>query len=176
MRVVAGNAKGTVLKSLKGKQIRPTSDKVKEAMFSMLQPFINGSTVLDLFAGSGSLGIEALSRGADFCSFVEKSNAACQIAAANLEKTKLSNFKIHFCSAKDFLIRCKQKYDIVFLDPPYNQRLCAECLSLLLNYDLLNQGAIIVCETDLKEEINSSLNVVRQSKYGETRLTLLQNS
>lgn len=175
MRVITGIAKGHKLKTLAGEQTRPTSDRVKEAMFSVIQPYIAESVVLDLFAGSGSLGIEALSRSANHCDFVEKSKPAVRIIAENLQKTHLYNYEIFNLSAKDYLYNCSKAYDIVFLDPPYNKKLCDEALILMINGGLLKSGAVVVCETGAKENIGSSLHIIKQSVYGATKLTFYEN-
>lgn len=175
MRVIAGYAKGHKLASLKGMQTRPTADRVKEAMFSIIQLYIGGSTALDLFAGSGSLGIEALSRGAKWCDFVEQSKIAVNVIKSNLQKTRLENWDIYNLAASDYLMKCDKKYDIVFLDPPYHKKLCDESLRLLYEKNLLNSGAIAVCETSAEEEVLSKFPVRKYSVYGSTKLTIFEN-
>ncbi|NLB81240.1 MAG: 16S rRNA (guanine(966)-N(2))-methyltransferase RsmD [Clostridiaceae bacterium] len=170
MRVIAGIAKGHRIKTLKGELTRPTGAKVKEAMFSILQPYISDSVVLDLFAGSGALGIEALSRGCKHCDFVEQNKSAAKIIAENLEKTHFLNCKIYNSSARSFLNNCTQKYDLVFIDPPYSKDLYNETLSALNDMDMLNPNAIVVCETGLTHNIKCELNLFKQSKYKDTML------
>lgn len=176
MRVITGIAKGHRLKTLKGEHVRPTADRVKEAMFSAIQPYITAdSIVLDLFAGSGALGIEALSRSARHCDFIEKSKAAASVLAENLRKTRLENYSIFITTAQNYLSGCQKKYDIVLLDPPYNKKLCDEALMLLESRGLLNAGGIAVCETDAGETVSTSLFCFKQSVYGKTKLTFYEN-
>lgn len=175
MRVIAGSAKGHKLKTMSGTFSRPTSSRVKEAMFSIIQPFLQGGSALDLFAGSGALGIEALSRGAGFCDFVEHNKTAAGIISSNLEKTKLCSFNIYIKDAKRYLIECGSTYDLIFLDPPYNKNLCAESLKLICDRNLLSGGAIAVCETHSEESIITTLGVYKESTYGDTKLTFYEN-
>lgn len=176
MRVISGIARGHKLISLEGDLTRPTTDRVKEAMFSIIQMNIAGSVVLDMFAGSGALGIEALSRGAVWCDFVENNKQASEVIQKNIEKTRLKDiFALHNSNAQSFAERCNKKYDVVFLDPPYNKGLCEEAMSLLKEYDLLNDGAIIVCEASVEEIINSTYPEKKQAKYGNTKLVIFEN-
>jgi len=174
--VISGIARGHKLISLEGDLTRPTTDRVKEAMFSIIQMNIAGSIVLDMFAGSGALGIEALSRGAVWCDFVENNKQASDVIQKNIEKTKLMDFSaLHNSTAHSFAERCNKKYDVVFLDPPYNKGLCEEAMSLLKEYDLLNEGAIIVCEANSNEVITSTYPEKKQAKYGNTKLVIFEN-
>ena len=176
MRVISGTARGCRLASPDGIDTRPTADRVKEAMFSIIQAFVHDSDALDLFAGSGGLGIEALSRGASHCDFVEQSARAIAVVTANLEKTRLSDFSVHKQSAERFLWSCSKKYDLVFLDPPYKKQLCDKALSMLKERKLLAENAIVVCETSCDEEIDSPFEVYRRSKYGTVKVTVFINS
>ena len=120
MRVITGTARGRVLRTLEGEDVRPTTDRVKEAVFSIIQFEIEGRRVLDLFAGSGQLGIEALSRGAASATFVDMSKDSLSAVKYNLEHTKLGdNAKVVQTDALSFLKLTKDKFDLVFLDPPY---------------------------------------------------------
>ena len=126
MRVITGTAKGKPLSTLKGDEVRPTTDRVKEGMFSIIQFDILNSKVLDLFAGSGQLGIEALSRGAKFCAFVDVSNLAIKVIKDNINNLKINETEYQLIKDKDIsaLEQFKnkgQKFDLVFLDPPYEQ-------------------------------------------------------
>jgi len=174
--VISGKARGNKLISLEGDLTRPTTDRVKEAMFSIIQMNIDGSVVLDLFAGSGALGIEALSRGAVWCDFVEKNKQALDVIQKNIEKTKLIDISmLHNVTAHSFLEKCSKKYDVVFLDPPYNNGLCEQAMELLRKYNLLNPNAIIVCEVSSKEAITSTYTEKKQVKYGNTKLVIFEN-
>lgn len=132
MRVITGTARGRVLRTLEGEDVRPTTDRVKEAVFSIIQFEIEGRRVLDLFAGSGQLGIEALSRGAASATFVDMSKDSLSAVKYNLEHTKLGdNAKVVQTDALSFLKLTKDKFDIVFLDPPYASSLVVDSMKLL---------------------------------------------
>ena len=129
MRVITGTARGRVLRTLEGEDVRPTTDRVKEAVFSIIQFEIEGRRVLDLFAGSGQLGIEALSRGAASATFVDMSKDSLSAVKYNLEHTKLGdNAKVVQTDALSFLKLTKDKFDIVFLDPPYASSLVVDSM------------------------------------------------
>ena len=120
MRVIAGSAKGTTLKTPEGMRTRPTTDRVKEALFSILQFDLPGASVLDLFGGTGQLGIEALSRGASRAVFVDEQEAACRLIRENLKKTHLeAQAQVIRGDYKRYLLSCREKFRILFLDPPY---------------------------------------------------------
>lgn len=175
MRVITGFAKGHKLISLEGSETRPTTDRVKEAMFSIIQHHTGGSIALDLFAGSGALGIEALSRNAKWCDFVDQNKTTKPIIESNLRKTRFENCEIFITNAKDYLNNCEKKYDLVFLDPPYEKGLCDVSIEILCERRLLNDGALIVCETSSKEAIASPLEMFKQSVYGTVKLTIFEN-
>lgn len=149
MRIITGSARGTKLATLEGDATRPTTDKVKEALFSMIQFDIEGRAVLDLFAGSGQLGLEALSRGAARGTFIDESRAAVDVIIDNAKKTHLfDRCRVSVSGAVPFLKSAagREAYDIVFLDPPYASSLMREALALLP--PILAPGASIVCECD----------------------------
>ncbi len=174
MRVITGTARGRRLETLPGEDVtRPTTESVKEALFSMIQFEIEDKKVLDLFAGSGQLGIEALSRGARKCTFVENNRQALKIVQSNCEHCKLDD-KADFVlsDAKSFLLR-KNDFDIAFLDPPYNMGLAEECLSKLI--PMMSEDGIIVCETSRGETLPDKVSgwyADRVRNYGKTKLTL----
>ena len=146
MRVITGTARGRVLRTLEGEDVRPTTDRVKEAVFSIIQFEIEGRRVLDLFAGSGQLGIEALSRGAASATFVDMSKDSLSAVKYNLEHTKLGdNAKVVQTDALSFLKLTKDKFDIVFLDPPYASSLVVDSMKLLS--DVVAAGGCAICET-----------------------------
>ena len=129
MRVISGKARGTSLYSLEGNHTRPTTDRVKESMFSIINFHIPDGVVLDLFAGSGALGIEALSRGARKCYFIENSHSAADIVKKNIEKTSLKeNSVLKVVDYKSFLNSANEKFDVILLDPPYNKKMCDEAM------------------------------------------------
>lgn len=173
MRVITGSARGKKLKTLEGMDVRPTSDKVKEAIFSIIQFDIPSASVLDLFAGSGQLGIEALSRGASHCVFVDKSRESIGIVRENVESVGFSKqSRILNMDSLDYLKTAKSGLDIAFLDPPYRHNLCQEALELLC--PKMNDGAIAVCEhekeTVLPDEVGE-FKVMKRYRYGNISLT-----
>lgn len=181
MRVISGTAKGTVLYSLEGKETRPTLDRVKEAIFNILQGEIPDAEILDLFAGSGALGIEALSRGAKKAVLCDKSKSAINIITKNLEKTHLNkqaillqeDYKVALNSLKE-----RFQFDIIFLDPPYAKDFVAQAVEKILAFQLLKQGGMIMIETDeeerILEEIKDLSVIVRDlRKYGRVHLIFL---
>lgn len=177
MRVVAGSAKGSGLISPDGLDFRPTLDRVKEAVFSMLSG-VEAPKVLDLFSGSGALGIEALSRGAESCVFVDKSRKSLDITRKNLEKTHLlSRAKIVLNDFEAFLKNNTESFNLVFLDPPYKDGLIPRTLELLKN-GALAEGALVVCETDdkLKCEIPAGYLPIKEKKYGRCRIIILEKN
>ncbi len=152
MRVIAGSAKGTRLNTLEGLDVRPTTDRVKEGLFSSIQFQIPHAHVLDLFAGSGQLGIEALSRGAAHAVFVDQSLKSLQIVQQNLEKTRfLEKSELFQQSAEQYLAECHQQFDLIFLDPPYRKQILEKILPALS--PLLRPDGKIIAE----HEINCSL-------------------
>lgn len=170
---MSGSAKGLKLLSLEGDNTRPTTDRVKEAIFSIIQFNIYDSIVLDLFAGSGALGIEALSRGAKSCDFVEMHKPAAEIVGKNISKSRLKEkAQLHNVTAQQFLGSCKNKYDLVFLDPPYNNGLCVWAVKELVKNNLLSDDAIIVCETSAEEKLPFENGKVK--KYGKIAVTVLK--
>ena len=178
MRVITGTAKGRRLMTLEGEDIRPTSDKVKGAVFNSIQFDIEGRTVLDLFAGSGSLGIEALSRGAAKAVFVDLNRQAVRVVNENLEHCKLKeNATVFNGDSLSYLKTTRERFDIVFIDPPYNKQLAQKALPLVVK--VLNDGGIIVCETASDEELPEQIgnySVVKSDKYSKTRLTIYRDS
>ncbi len=173
MRVITGSARGRSLATLEGGDIvRPTSDMVKEAMFSILQFDIEGRRVLDLFAGSGQLGIEALSRGAEKCTFTDSDKAAVEIITANLEHTGLSDrAAVLRIDALTFLSSSTEVFDIVILDPPYGKGLLQKALAELDRK--VAPGGTIMCELPRGEKLPEQaggLKLAKRYKYGKTEL------
>lgn len=204
MRIITGSARGIVLSTLEGDATRPTADRAKEALFSMIQFDIEGRRCLDLFAGSGQLGLEALSRGAEYCVFTDEAREAVDIVLANAKKTKLFDkcrisaipYDRYLKSAAD-----KEKFDVIFIDPPYSSDYIAEALRLISEGNLLRKGGRIVCESDngtapvkkkdIKNddyhaekvmeqvfggdtELFAKYKVVKTALYGRSRITLLE--
>lgn len=172
MRVITGTARGFKLTTPIGERVvRPTSYRVKESIFNIVQTNIVDSRVLDLFSGSGQIGVEALSRGAEFCVFVDNNLSNQKIIKENLQKTKLfKNSKVVYSDALTYISNCKDKFDFIFLDPPYNDNILEEVFVYLQN--VLNDDGIVMCETDKKYGfINDSLLFLKEYKYGNTKIT-----
>lgn len=177
MRVITGTARGRKLQTCEGEKTRPTSDMVKGAMFSAIQFEVPGAFVLDLFAGSGQLGIEALSRGARFCVFVDHSREAQDIIRENLKTTTLAqNTRVVAVEYTSFLSSTTDQFDLVLIDPPYNQGICQTALSHLGN--CVNTNGIVICETDKTEELPQkvgALTKMKEYKYGKSKITIYRN-
>ena len=173
MRVITGTARGRKLSEPKNMDIRPTTDKVKESLFNILQFDIEGRRVLDLFAGTGQLGIEALSRGAARVTFVDESNDAIKLVKYNLEHCKLTGEVVRD-NAVSFLER-GGKFDVIFLDPPYKSEILDTVLRKIIQFDILSDGGIIICETSVETTLpvlTEPYFVGREYKYGKVKLTV----
>lgn len=175
MRVITGLARGRRLKEPADMSIRPTSDVVKEALFSIIQFDVEGRRVLDLFAGTGQLGIEALSRGAKSVLFVDRDKKAVNLVKKNLELCRMEA-KVVQGDALEVLERFeKESFDLILLDPPYEMGLTDKALERIIRFDILSQGGIIICETRSEEKITDlpePYYIDREYKYGKTKLTL----
>ncbi len=184
MRVIAGIARSVPLITPRGLETRPTSDQIKETLFNMLQGYIEGSNFLDLYAGSGQIGIEALSRGAEFAAFVEKSDEAVKCIKANVDKTKFADksmiLKLEVLSGIRTLELEKKRFDIVFLDPPYNQGLEQGILTALVGSAILNDEVIIIVEasknTDFSFVDYLGLKIVKDKIYKNNRHLFLRKN
>lgn len=179
MRVVSGKAKGRRLRTPAGQRTRPTGDRVRESLFAILGEQIVHSRVLDLFAGTGALGIEALSRGAETAVFVDKDPYCCRIIRDNLERLGLLGKVFHNDAfrALDVLARRKAEFDIVFVDPPYGQGLALQTLERLSQVHILRPDGLIVVESGFREGIPERVLKFAQEraeKYGDTRLTFFR--
>lgn len=176
MRVITGKAKGVALKTPDGMLTRPTSDRVKEALFSVIQFDIPCARVLDLFGGTGQLGIEALSRGAKSAVFVDQRREACALIRENLARTKLDRDGRVVCSDYlQFLHRCKETFDIILLDPPYAEVFLENALKCITEIDILESDGIIVTERPVGKELPYEFDGYTRSKdykYGKTLITL----
>lgn len=175
MRIITGKAKGRKLMTLEGIATRPTSERIKGAIFSAIQFDIEDRAVLDLFAGSGQMGLEALSRGASKATFIDVSREAMEIVKKNADSTKLyEQSKFVVSDGANYLRKMagREKYDLVFIDPPYAMNLCKKTVEALLRYEALRAGAIVVIESgdeeiDLNAAPYSSFEVIKSTKYGE---------
>lgn len=177
MRVITGSAKGMRLLTVDGLDTRPTSDRVKEAVFSILSGDIEDALVLDLFAGSGALGIEALSRGAKSCVFTDQNRNSISVIKSNLEKTRLSDKgEVIQADAFSYLESCRAKFDIVFLDPPYDKNFIQKSLCIMDINDIISHKGVIVCESSSKDLIEDQyvhFYKGREYLYGGTKITIL---
>lgn len=174
MRVITGSARGMTLKTLEGETTRPTSEKVKEAVFSALQFEIEGRRILDLFAGSGQLGIEALSRGAESAVFVDSDKNAIKIIKDNIEKTGFTEKSaVYQTESAAFLSMTGKIFDIAFLDPPYGTGKLQTALEKIS--DRIAEGGAVVCEYPVTEELpeeTGGLKKYRDYKYGKIAVTI----
>ena len=177
MRVISGKYKRMELKGFNIDGIRPTMDKVKEAIFGMIQGYVDDSICLDLFAGTGSLGIEALSNGARYVYFNDEMKDAISVIKLNIEKTNDKNSTIihsdYTSSIKKFSEN-GHKFDIIFIDPPYGKIKIKTVIDKIIKYDILNDGGIIVCEYEdetLDEEYDY-LKLIKYRKYGKTYISI----
>ena len=174
MRVITGIARGTRLVTPAGRDVRPTSEKVKEALFSALQFDIEGRRILDLFAGSGQLGIEALSRGAESAVFVDCGAASVKAVKQNLENTGFTDSsKVYMSDYATFAAMCRDTFDIAFLDPPYAQGLLVPAIKSIL--PLMSDYGTIVCEyppdVEIPEDIGG-FQIYRTYRYGKINVTI----
>ncbi len=180
MRVIAGTAKGTKLNSIDDISTRPTLDRVKEPLFSIIQNNIVESNVLDLFAGSGALGIESLSRGAKHCTFCDKSYKSIQMLKENIQKVRMQEKStILNIDYKKCLDEQKEKFDIIFIDPPYKMDIAIDSVKRIIELELLAKDGIIIIETDEEEREKKELEKIDLElydvrKYGRVKLLFLR--
>lgn len=181
MRIISGKSRGTKLFTLEGLETRPTLDRVKESLFNIIQDRIQDSIVLDLFSGSGAIGLEFASRGASKVYLCDNSKEAAKIINSNIEKTHLQEkVSLYNMDFKDVLQKVKEiKFDIIFLDPPYKTSFIKEALEQILNYDCIKKDSLIIVETDEEERITSeikNLNVefIDKRKYGRAHIIFIQ--
>ena len=176
MRVITGSACGTRLQAPEGTATRPTSDRVKEALFSIIQFEIEGRRVLDLFAGSGQLGIEALSRGAKHAVFIDSRSDATKIIRENVKRTHFEDQSTILCTDyESYLNKTKEHFDLVFLDPPYAEKMLENALNSIGTIDFVADGGIIICERPAEKDLSLDLNGFSRSKdyrYGKTLICL----
>lgn len=176
MRVISGLAGGRRLKELQGMDTRPTTDKVKESLFNIIQFDIPGRRVLDLFAGTGQLGIEALSRGAASCTFLDQRRDAAALIRENLKTCRLDeNARVIQGNSLSFLKSCGEKFDVIFLDPPYHTDLIDQALELVAKIDILSEHGIIVCETMSQRQLpqlEAPYEWGKDYRYGQIKLTI----
>lgn len=174
MRIISGKYKGREIKGYNIDGTRPTMDRVKESLFASIQNYVKGSICLDLFAGSGGLGIEALSEGALSCYFVDNNKIVIDILKKNLTSLKVE--EDYFLIKKDYVEALKtfdMKFDIIFLDPPYHLNMMNNAIDLIIENNLLNDGGIIVCEYE-EGTVNCDLQILKEKRYGSKNVTIFK--
>ncbi len=169
MRVISGIYRGKKLEGFNIDGTRPTMDRVKESMFGMIQSYLKDAIVLDLFAGSGALGIEALSSGAKYCYFIDNNNIAVDTIKKNINN--INNALVIKIDSNTYLNNCDLKFDIIFLDPPYEMDL-TNVLKKIKEHNLLNDDGIIVCEVE--KEFKTNLEIIKEKKYGIKKVFILK--
>jgi len=177
MRLIAGSGRGRKLQAPAGEHTRPTADRIKEAIFNIIQFDIEGRAVLDLFAGSGQMGLETLSRGAVSCVFADNDREACRVIAANLAAVSLSGGKVVQLDYQAFLKSAKGPFDLIFLDPPYSELHISKSLALIERFDILSKGGIIICESEKACVLPDSVGDISKGReyfYGITKVTLFR--
>ena len=172
MRVIAGSRKGHRIDAPKGHATRPTSDRVRENVFNLVQSWVENAVVLDLFAGSGAMGIEALSRGAERAVFVESHPEACRAIEHNLDKLRLTGAEVVCNNATRFIAADTRTYDLVFSDPPYDEYATIEPTLVRYAPKLLAEGGLLVLETAARQEPELPLEQRTSRRYGAARITL----
>ena len=174
MRVISGEYRGRRLKEPADNSVRPTTDKVKESVFNIIQFDIEGRNVLDLFAGTGQLGIECLSRGAKSVTFVDKSRDSLSLVKENLRLCGAEG-RVVCSDSLDFLKCCRTKYDLIFLDPPYSTELLNKSLEIIYSVDILSESGIIICESMRDTalfEMKKPYYLKKEYLYGKIKLSV----
>lgn len=175
MRVITGTARGRKLCEPANMDIRPTTDQVKEALFNIVQWDLEGRRVLDLFSGTGQLGVEALSRGAAYCLFLDESKQAVDIITDNVERCGFKNCRILRTDSLGYL-RSGEKFDLIFIDPPYGKGLEQKAVERIEEFDILNPGGIMVVETRRETpspSFSAGYGTAREYVYGKIKLTVI---
>lgn len=172
MRIISGKYKGKKIDGYNIKGTRPTMGRVKESLFAMLNPYLDGSTCLDLFAGSGSLGLEAVSNGAKELILVDNNSIVIKTLKQNIQNMK-EDITIIKEDYESYLKKCHKKFDIIFLDPPYDKNLISKAIELIIKYNLLNDGGLLVCEYE-NENIICPYNLIKNRSYGGKNIKVFQ--
>ena len=180
MRVITGTARGRRLLEPEGMDTRPTTDRVKEGIFSSIQFEIEGRRVLDLFGGTGQMGIEALSRGAAHCTFLDLRKEAVGVMRENLKRTGFAeDAAVVQGDYLAFLTRCKEKFDLIFLDPPYGTGMLEKAMEIITEIDIVSENGIIVCESAAEQvlpELSAPYEKGREYRYGKIKVTLYRRT
>ena len=182
MRIISGTARGRKLREPQGLDTRPTTDKVKESLFNIIQFELEGRRVLDLFAGTGQLGLEALSRGAERCTFVDQRREAAALVRENVKLCRFEDrSQVVQGEAQAFLTSCSrgEKFDVILLDPPYQTDLLKQCIEKIARFDILREYGIIVCESGAEwtlPALESPYEAGREYRYGQIKLTVCRRA
>ena len=177
MRIISGTRRGQKLTEFEGMNIRPTTDRVRESLFNLIQDYVRGADVLDLFSGSGALSFEALSRGAGSAVCVDIDKRSVGVIDENSKRLKFTDeISVVNSSAENFLEKSTKSFDIIFLDPPYNKGFIKPVISAIVKNNLLSEDGIIVLESDSIDEHGEmdGLCILKQRKYGRTFVTIYQ--
>ncbi len=172
MRIISGKYKGKKLRGFNIEGTRPTMDRIKESLFGMIQTHIPNSIVLDLFAGSGSLGLEAISNGAKKCYLIDKNIEAIKIIKENSQNID-EDLKIMNIDYKKFLKNTEEKFDIIFLDPPYKENQMDKSLRIIEERDLLNEKGIVICEYEIGNP-KTNLKLIKEKSYGPKKIKIFE--
>ena len=174
MKVISGKYKGRTLKGYDIVGTRPTMDRVKESLFAMITPYLLDATCLDLFAGSGALGIEALSNGTKYCYFVDNNPKAIKVLKENLTKLDIINAQVILADARKVLSKLDVKFDLIFLDPPYQADLLNLIIAEIERLKLLKPEGKIICEYE-KLELKTNLKLLKTRSYGSKNISIYEN-
>jgi len=178
MRIIAGEAKGRKLTTPKNQDVRPTGDRVKESIFNLISPYVEGAIVVDLFSGTGNLGLEAISRGAEKVFFVDSSFSSITTIKRNINVTGFSNqsYVIHSHYEKA-LKNMTEKADIFLIDPPYNKGYVMDCIEKISSYDVISDGGILMIEHSNEEKVYEkfgNVELIKRKRYGDTTISILR--
>ena len=180
MRVISGSARGRRLNELQGMETRPTTARVKEALFNLVRLELPGGDILDLFAGTGQLGIEALSRGAARCTFVDQRKDAAALVRENLKLTGLTGWgKVVQGDSISYLMSCREKFHVIFLDPPYQSGLLEQAMETIAAFDILREHGIMICESPLEQvlpDLSQPYERGKDYRYGKIKLTVYRRN
>ena len=176
MKIISGKYKGRNIEGFTIDGTRPTMDRVKESLFAMIQNYIKDSNVLDLFSGSGNLGIEALSEGAKHAVLVDSNFKAIKVINSNLKTIGIDNVNVLNMDYKKAIESIDEKFDIIFLDPPYKTNYIEESIKLITKYNILSNEGIIICESDSLDKIiyNDNYKCIKDKKYGDKYIVILK--